>query len=87
MRSQTKAALAKEPYKDKYPKGKKTLTEIKWPSRSWGLGGRPITYPKKPRRWAKLYNFPELDRNGQAVVVDRETAGHTIVTIFSVQVS
>ena len=45
VRVQTKAAPAGEPFKP--PKGGKTLTENHWPSRSWGLGGRPITCPQK----------------------------------------
>ena len=54
VRVQTKAAPAGEPYKP--PKRGETLTENHWPSRSWGLGGRPITCSQKIQKITETCN-------------------------------
>ena len=79
VRVQTKATPAGEPYKP--PKGRKTLTENHWPSRSWGLGGRPITCPLKIQKITETVTYQEQISNGEAVAVDGGTAGHTMTSI------
>jgi len=76
---QTKAAPAGELYKP--PKGRKTLTENHWPSRSWGLGGRPITCPRKIQKITETVTYQEQISNGKAVAVDGGTAGHTMMSM------
>ena len=71
VRVQTKAA----------PKGRKTLTENHWPSRSWGLGGRPITCPQKIQKITETVTCQEQIRNGEAVAMDGGTAGHTMTSV------
>ena len=41
--------------------------------------GRPITYPRKIQKIAETVTFQELISNGEAVAVDRGTAGHTMM--------
>ena len=79
VRVQTKATPAGEPYKP--PKGRKTLTENHWPSRSWGLGGRPITCPWKIQKITETVTYQEQISNGEAVAVDGGTAGHTMTSM------
>ena len=79
VRVQTKATPAGEPYKP--PKGRKTLTENHWPSRSWGLGGRPITCPWKIQKITETVTYQEQISNGEAVAVDGGTAGHSMTSM------
>ena len=79
MRVQTKAALAGGPHKP--PKGRKTLTENHWPSRLWGLGGRPITCSRKIQKITETVTYQEQISNGEAVAVDGRTAGHTMTSM------
>ena len=59
VRVQTKAGPAGEPYKP--PNGRKTLTGNHWPSRLWGLGGRPITCPRKIQKITETVTYKEMD--------------------------
>ena len=79
VRVQTKAPPAGELYKP--PKGRKTLTENHWPSRSWGLGGRPITCPRKIQKITETVTYQEQISNGEALAVDGGTAGHTMTSV------
>ena len=63
------------------PKGRKTLTENHWPSRLWGLGGRPITCPRKKQKITETAISQELISNGEAVAVDGGTTGHTMTSM------